>query len=274
MIIPSQSSCEDTKMICDPEDRRIFRELMKILEKQVRTGRNLPELVLTAGNYLLGAPYVAAPLEHRPETLVINLRGFDCFTFVENALVLAGMAWKGQTGFSAYAAALRTVRYRKGRIDGYPSRLHYFTDWIYENTSRGILKDITGDLGGRRFRKKIDHMSSHRQQYPTLRTEANCRRLQEAERRISRRVRHEIPKAALRSVESKIAAGDLIAILTDQEGLDCLHVGLAVRIRTRLHLLHASRKAGSVVLSPETLSGYLAARVARSGILVARIVSF
>ena len=261
-------------MICDPQDRRIFRDLIKTLEIQAGAGRNLPALVLEAAEYFLGTPYVAASLEHRPETLVINLRGFDCCTLVENALVLAGLAWKGRTGFSDYTAALRAVRYRKGRIDGYPSRLHYFTDWIYENTRRGILQDITGDLGGRRFRKQIYHMTANRQHYPALQTEADYRGMKETERRRSRRVRHEIPKAAFRSVEHRIAAGDMIAILTDQDGLDCLHVGLAVRTGGRLHLLHASPKAGSVVLSPETLSACLAANTHQAGILVARVVTF
>ncbi|MBN1613592.1 MAG: DUF1460 domain-containing protein [Deltaproteobacteria bacterium] len=261
-------------MICDPLDRTIFRDLMKILGSEAGTGRNLQELVISAGKHFLGAPYIDAPLEHRPETLVINLRAFDCFTFVENALVLAGLAWKGRTGFPAYMTALRAVRYRQGRIDGYSSRLHYFTDWINENMQRGILKDRTCELGGRRFRKRIDHMTMNRQHYSALQEEANYREMKETERRLSRRVRHEIPGNALNAAESGIAGGDLIAVLTDQDGLDCLHAGLAIRTGKHLHLLHASRKAGSVVISPETLHAYLAADRRRSGILVARIISF
>jgi len=258
-------------MICDPEDIRILREIMKNLNREARDGRDVAELVLAAGRYFLGAPYAAASLEHRPEILTINLREFDCFTFVENAVVLARLVQRGRTGFPAYAAALQAIRYRKGLIAGYPSRLHYFTDWIYENSRRGILKDLTRNLGGRSFRKKIYHMTSHRDEYPALQTDEHCRAMEEIERRISRRLRHEIPREKVPTMEDRITGGDLVAILTDQDGLDCLHAGLAIRTRGRLHLLHASRKTGAVVISPETLCAYLSGSANRSGILVARV---
>jgi len=70
----------------------------------------------------------------------------------------------------------------------------------------------------------------------------------------------------------KIQNGDLIAVTTDIEGLDVVHAGIAVKIKKSLHLLHASQRAGKVVISGETLYRYLAQRKSRQGIMVARIL--
>jgi hypothetical protein len=48
-------------------------------------------------------------------------------------------------------------------------------------------------------------------------------------------------------------------------------VGLAARVKNRIHLLHASRIKGKVVLSKETLYRYLMESRARSEIMVARV---
>ncbi len=47
-------------------------------------------IVLQAGRYFLDAPYAAHTLEAPgPESLVVNLRAFDCFTLVESCCALA-----------------------------------------------------------------------------------------------------------------------------------------------------------------------------------------
>jgi hypothetical protein len=270
----SRSSPENAapgEMVWEPDDASIFTDVVARLDEEARAGWPPGELILAAGRCFLGAPYLDAGLEGAPERLVINLRSFDCFTFVEHAVVLAGLARQGRTAFPDYAAALQALRYRQGIIDGYPSRLHYFTDWIYENARRGIVKDMTRQLGGKPFRKRINYMTAHAGLYPVLKNKEAHRRMREVERRISRRVRHKIPQESVLTVERKIFDGDLIAILADESGLDCLHVGLAVHAGDRLHLLHASRRAGAVIVSPEALSDYLTTLPGHSGILVARM---
>jgi hypothetical protein len=260
-------------MIFEPEDQQIFSNLIDILGREAMAGHGISKLAAEAGRHFLGARYAANILECRPEQLVINLRVFDCFTFVENAVVLAGLACTERHGFQAYAKALRMSRYKGGWIDGYPSRLHYFTDWIYENARRGILKDLTRALGGKSFRKKIHFMTSNRDRYPGIQDENAYNRMKEAEKRISRRIRYEIPAEMLPTLEDHIGEGNIIAILTDREGLDCLHVGMAIRKGSRLHLIHASEKAGAVIISPQTLTAYLAGGNNRTGILIARMAS-
>jgi hypothetical protein len=259
-------------MICEPKDKKIFADLMMILMRKVRKGCPISELVLEAGKYFIGAAYAASTLGHLPESLVINLREFDCFTLVENATVLALTALSGRTDFLHYAKTLQSFRYRSSNIDGYHSRLHYFTDWIHEAARQGILYDLTRTLGGQCFRKKIHYMTSNRERYPGLEDDDSYHIMRKIEKRISRRIRYMITGEQLPSVLDEIADGDIIAILTDRDGLDCQHVGLAIHCRGRLRLLHASSEEDSVVITDQSLSAYLAAHDGRTGILIARMV--
>ncbi len=156
-------------------------------------------------------------------------------------------------------------------MQGYSSRLHYFSDWIHDNQKKGIVRDVTAEIGGRPFRKTINFMTTHPDLYPPLKDAANLRRMKSVERTISRRSLYFIPKKIVRTLEDRIHDGDLIAITTNTEGLDVQHVGLAVRVKNRIHLLHASSAERKVVLSKQTLYRYLMQSRARSGIMVARV---
>jgi hypothetical protein len=260
-------------MLAMPEDRKIFNNLLRSARLWEYSTKSFGELVLAVGACFLGTPYVPNTLERGGrEELVINLRQLDCFTFVENTVVLAGLIKAGKDSFPDFAAALMTARYRKGVLDGYASRLHYFSDWLYDNREKGIIKDITRTAGGEFFPKKINFMTSNRNNYPALKFEDEFIRMRAVENACSKRRLYHLPKARLKTCADKINNGDLIAITTDIAGLDVLHVGIAVHIKNGLHLLHASQKAGKVVISGETLYRYLARRKARSGIMAARIL--
>jgi hypothetical protein len=228
--------------------------------------------MLDIGGFFLGTPYAAGPLETEGvERLAVNLRGFDCTTFIEN---VAALAWhirlKGKS-FEAFRKLLQKIRYRQGRLEGYPSRLHYFSDWIHDNRKKGIVRDVTAEIGGRPLRKAINFMTTHPDLYPPLRDTATLRKIESVERTVNRRSFFFIPKKALGRLEQRIHDGDLIGITTNAEGLDVQHVGLAARVKNRIHLLHASRREGKVVLSGQTLYRYLMQSRTRTGIMVARI---
>jgi hypothetical protein len=286
------------------QDRRIFRKLIKYLDKKKTSGKIPGQLMLEIGKFFLGAPYVAGALEMKgAERLVVNLREFDCVTFVENVVALVCLTkprWspterrvaliKGPCGatsrprdqgcsilfprrrsFEAFRRILQKIRYRNGQLQGYSSRLHYFSDWIHDNQRKGIVRDVTAEIGGRPLRKTMTFMTTHLDLYPPLKKATNLRRIKSVERMVSRRLLFFIPKKALRRLEDRVCDGDLIAITTDQEGLDVQHMGLAARVKNRIHLLHASSIEGKVVLSQKTLYRYLMQSRARSGIMVARI---
>jgi hypothetical protein len=253
------------------QDREIFYALSQNFERY-RAGA-AGERILALGRHFLGAPYTAGTLEKDgPEALVINLRQFDCFTFVEHCIALTRLFSSRHVSFARYRETLTFIRYRRGSLDGYASRLHYFSDWLFDNQRKGILKNISPILCGQPFSKKIYFMTGNPDQYPALEDRAVYRQMRTVERRMQRRVRHYIPKTELKKMEGRIADGDLIAVTTRIEGLDVTHAGIAVHVGQRLHLLHASSLAGRVIVSMETLDRYLAGNKACSGIMVARMV--
>ncbi len=257
-------------MLATPEDRNIFRALLGTFQKPGKVPGDFGELLLALGLSLLGTPYALHPLDRAEEERpVINLRELDCFTFLENTVALAGIIRAGKTDFTDFADLLTAIRYRQGRPDGYASRLHYFTDWLHDNQRKGFLADITGNLGGEPWRKEFNYMTAHREQYPALKSAHVYRQLRAVEENCSARSYHLLTKDSLRSGVN-IKNGDLLAIVTSLEGLDVVHVGLAIHLKKRLHLLHASRQAGKVVVSETTLYRYLRQKKSRQGIMVAR----
>ncbi len=285
------------------QNLNIFKKLIRFLDKK-KTSETIPgQLILEIGKFFLGTPYLVGTLEvNEAEHLVVNLREYDCVTFVENVVAIAWLVephlqrkWRStsslrgatsrpnvgglstagvksqEKSFETFRRLLQKIRYRQGRLQGYSSRLHYFSDWIHDNQKKGILRDVTAKIGGRPLRKVINFMTTHPNLYPALKNAASLQKMKSIEGAISKRSLYFIPKKNLRDLEDLICNGDLIAITTNAEGLDVEHVGLAVRLKNRIHLLHASSTEGKVVLSKKTLYQYLMQSRARSGIMVARI---
>ena len=137
----------------------------------------------------------------------------------------------------------------------------------FRNAARGLA---IVRIGGEPFRKQFSFMTANRDKYPALQCPDTYRRMRTMEKACSERSLYHLLKARLRT--DKIRNGDLVAVTTDIEGLDVVHAGIAVKIKKRLHLLHASQREGKVVISGETLYRYLAQRKSRQGIMVARIL--
>jgi N-acetylmuramoyl-L-alanine amidase-like len=254
-------------------DRRILKKLIWFLHEGKPSPKFPGDLVLKIGEFFIGTPYLVGTLEAKgAENLVINLRKLDCVTFVENVVAITWFLRSRERSFESFQRLLQKIRYRRGRLQGYSSRLHYFSEWIHDNQKKGILEDVTRKIGGRPFRKTINFMTTHPDLYLSLREMVNLRRMKSVERTISTRPLFSIPKKALRCFEDRIRDGDLIAIMTNREGLDVQHVGLAATAENRIHLLHASSSEGKVVLSKNTLYRYLMQSRSRSGIMVARLV--
>ena len=99
-------------------------------------------MIAAIGNQFLGTPYVGKTLElPGEEQLVINLMEVDCTTFVETVLALTITIKQGASDFQKVAATLEQMRYLNGSNTGYGSRLHYFSDWIFENEKAGQFPD-------------------------------------------------------------------------------------------------------------------------------------
>lgn len=230
------------------------------------------DLVAAAGMYFLGTPYVGHTLEGETETMVINLRELDCTTYLENVVTLAILAKQGKTDFDSYVRQLKNLRYRNGEVDGYGSRIHYSSDWILTNETRGFVKNITKEIGGEPYTKKINFMTKNRDKYPRLADEKTFEIIKQSEENLNTHQHYYIPKAKVAAIEKNIESGDLIGITCTTDGLDITHVGLAIKQNGRIHFMHAPMSGEKVTISPEPLHDYLARHKGNTGIMVTRVV--
>jgi len=264
----------DGQTVCTPESRdRLETTLLRLSNMDV-SDRSLNDLTVEIGSWFLQTPYVEKTLElPGEEQLVINFLGLDCTTFLETVVALARIAEQGDCTFSAYELELQLIRYQAGIRKEYPSRLHYFSDWMYQNQEKGMLTDITRSIGGIPYENAPAFMSSNPGFYAQLSNPDYVDRLRAVESAIRVRNYHYIPKEAVSRYEENIQPGDLIAITTTIPNLDIVHVGLAIAREGRIHLLHASTNSKEVEVSSKPLHDYLSGNKSQSGIMVGRLLS-
>ena len=229
------------------------------------------ERVAAMGRTFLGWPYTASSLEEAGEEhLVVNLRAFDCVTFCETTLALARVTGSSGATPADFRGDLQLIRYRSGLIAGYPSRLHYFTEWVSDNNAKKVVADVTRSIGGAQNRKRLNFMSTHRSAYAQLSQEEVYARIVETEKRLSRMERYRIERERVAPLLPKIMTGDIIGITTSVNGLDCAHTGIAVREGEMMRLLHAPRAGERVQFTKGSLADYIAGDAQHTGIIVAR----
>lgn len=261
----------EQSIVFDLKDKEILEQLFYVFKDDKNTP--VSDLIVKVGTYFKETPYKAATLEINPddEKLVINLREMDCTTFTENVLAITRTIKDGNPTFEKFAAELQNIRYRDGEIDGYYSRNHYFSDWIFENDRMGIVKSVSKEIAGTPYRKTINFMSTHPESYLQLKNHPEIQKIiAEREREISMRETYFIPKEKIGEIESKLNDGDIVGITSRVDGLDISHVGILIRINGRIHLMHASTTAEKVVISDNSLEDYLLKSKSVTGIMVAR----
>jgi len=235
--------------------------------KDLATG----ELIVKIGQSLLGTPYVSHTLEvGDKEPLVVTLHELDCTTFDETCLAAALTVKAGKTDFASYAQTLEKIRYRNGVRQGYLSRLHYFSDWLYDNMQKGFISPL-GSSFQQPWRKTINFMSTHPDSYEQLKGQPDLvKSTAQQEQQISAQTMYYLPKTDLTQNEKELQNGDIIGITTSVAGLDIAHVGFVIWVDGRVHLLHASSSLEKVVISDEPLADYLAGKKSFTGVMIAR----
>lgn len=257
------------------KDVKIFNKVITKAQSDSLQKENIGKIIVEIGKQFIGTDYIAHSLEiNDKETLVVNLRNFDCTTFLDNSLVLARLVKMKDFSFKNYTSELTKERYRGGKLKKYPSRLHYFSDWIYDTEKRGWIKNITKDIGGEVYNKKIFFMSKNRKYYKQLSNDNFLEDIKKIENEINKRTYYYIPKNRVREVEQKIKTGDLIAVTTNVAGLDISHVGIAIKMDDgRIHYLNAPYVGKKVKISEKPLAEYLMGNKSQTGIMVARALA-
>ena len=257
----------------DTTTKRLFNDVMAFARAERLHERPFGEIMQAVGMRFLRTPYVAGMLDEPDhETLVVDLTGFDCVLYVEAVLALARGIAVEDYAYETFARHIRDQRYRDGAMNGYCSRLHYFTEWIADNEARGTVRNITQAIGGQKLDKRLTFMSEHRQSYPRFATNDSLfKGIQMMERDLADLEIFHIPQNDIRTVYDRLQPGDIIATSTDIKGLDVTHTGLAfAHDDGGIGFLHAST-SGGVKVSPD-LQGYIQNNKVQIGIVVARPV--
>jgi len=209
--------------------------------------------------------------------LVVNTRQLDCTTLVETVTALKLCVAKDKRTWNDYLTMLRNLRYRQGVLDGYSSRLHYFTDWIVDKQLMGFVSEVQQPNPPFSAVQKIavSYMSEHPQAYKALKSHPELVPvIRQQEESLTGTAYRYIPKTAVKNtrlLRQTIKDGDIIAITCNKRGLDIAHLGFAVWRSDGLHLLNASQLHKKVVEEPMTLNRYLQKHPTFTGIRIIRI---
>jgi len=229
----------------------------------------IQKCIIENGLHYLDDPYVANTLESgEKEELTYCSYQFDCVTFVEMTLALS--YYHSMILGDNFENILQKIRYRNGEVNGYHSRLHYYSDWIQHMESQGLMTNISKELGGKILNKKINFMTKNASKYVQLSDSMEYKAMKKIENQINQKTIYFIPQDKIAACETLIKSGDIIAFTTTIEGLDVSHVGFAITRDGKRKLLHASSEKKKVTISDESISNYVLNRKTINGIIVIR----
>lgn len=249
---------------------------IKICQVLKQADQNTSTLALA--RQFMNIPYVGQTLEvNDREQLVVNTRQLDCTTLVETVTALMLCAQNNRHAWGDYLDILRQLRYRDGKLQGYTSRLHYFSDWIDNKTKMGLVTEVQKPNPPFTAvqRLNINYMSEHPQSYRSLKEHPEqVPVIRQQEQALTGKSYRYIPKTAIKNsklLRQTVKDGDIIAITCNKKGLDIAHLGFAVWRKDGLHLLNASQLHKKVVEESMTLYQYMQKHKTFTGIRIIRI---
>lgn len=275
VLLLSACICRAYEVQYDKSDSLRVVSLLDDARRQ-STGTNY---VIFFARKLLGIPYVAHTLEvNKTEKLIVNLRQLDCTTYVENVVALYLCMKQKTYSFKAFCDNLCKIRYRGGSAPHYTRRLHYFTEWIEDNSSKGLCQEIQTPNPPFTSLQKVNvyYMSANSDKYKMLRANPGyLPKISEMEKRVNMKSYRYIPKTEVVNsdlLRKTVKDGDIIALTTSLKGLDIQHIGFAIWHKDGLHLLNASSLRHKVVEEPRTLYNYLQRQRTMTGMRIVRLL--
>lgn len=259
------------EVTAEPMDSVIFEEKLAWAQQNGLAEMPVGDAIAALGRTFVGTKYTPATLElPGPERLIVNLRELDCVTFIENVLAIVRVLQAGTPDYDGFKRELVRIRYRDGTLNGYASRLHYFSEWIANNAEKGIVEDVTLAVGGVQDTSALTFMTGNRAAYRQLADDSVVDQIRGIELELSGRERFYIPETEIAAAAQNIRDGDIIAATSTLEGLDIAHTGLALWVDGRLHLMHAPLVGSVVEISEVPLADRIRRIEAQDGIMVAR----
>ncbi len=270
------SPAQNKKFETNQNSIDIFNNLMdRYFNNPSKNYSSINKLIIDFSKEFIDYPYKAGTLEGLGDEICrFDLTGFDCVTLVESTLCLSRILMKGLRTIEDFADELIYTRYRNGILDGYLSRLHYTSDWAYDNIKKNVVEDLTKDLGGIKFPVKVNFMSSNPNLYKALQNNKDgIEKIKKIEVEINARNYYFVPNEKVKEVEPFLRDADIICIATNKKGLDYSHLGLTMidetKNKRKARLIHASSKQKKVIVD-KSISDYLAESSNSIGITILR----
>ena len=242
----------------------------------IQSGESFGELVARTGAAQLGTPYYNHPQTTEPEHLSIALDTFQCVSFVESTMALSRCIWKNENNENCFIQEVKESRYRDGEVDGYASRLHYFFDWLTNNSERGRLTPLTRTLGGKEFKRRrqkklFSIMTSRPKRYPALLNPSIFHDIQSIENSLNSQHPYVLRGNQLTGLNKRLENGDVVAVVTNKRGILISHTGFILKNADgKARFLHASSYHERVVVSENDIADYISRNKNRLGILIYR----
>lgn len=252
------------------QNLKSYKDIMAELYKNRELGIN--ELITKAAIMRLETPYVASTLERgEKEELYVNINETDCILFVESCLALAQTAISGDTTYTNFCKKIQDLRYRNGVVDGYPSRMHYTSEWLLQAEKNGYLSEQSKEIANTPLNQKFSYMTEKSDSYKHLKgNAANIAKIKKAEDYLNAHEYWYIPNDQIAKYAHKLQTGDIFGFCTSTKGLDLSHVGIVYWDNGRLTFIHASYGEKKVVIETKTLEEYAKSGKSTIGIRVAR----
>jgi hypothetical protein len=172
--------------------------------------------------------------ESIPEKLVIDLRGLDCFTYLDYVEAL-----RKSNSQSEFVSNVISGRYVDRNVD-FLSRKHFFTDWAHGGDYK-LVDDVTSQISphAKSIEKNLNERADGTFYLPGLPV-------------TKRKITYISSDLIDEEVVGRLRSGDLIGIYTNIAGLDVTHIGFFIATEHGYVLRHASSKKTSekVVDSP------------------------
>lgn len=237
----------------------VFKRI--VAKSTEQSWRSLPigDVIVKVGAELSGTRYKGGTLDvfADKENCIVNLTGLDCVTFVETCLAFARMLKKGLATPANLLFEVEFLRYRGGTRGDFTTRLHYTSDWLFDNQNRSVVQ-ILGDLpGSKPLAPHVNFMSKHYTAYKQLVAHPELlREIEKQEAAINARVINFVPTDRIAAVEPHLQNGDVVCVCTNQPGLDIVHLGLVDSTPDGVrHFMDASSRTGimKVLVEPGRL---------------------
>lgn len=245
----------------------IFDRILKKAEEGKWAALPIGQCMGRIAMELEGTPYVGFTLElsKDKEFCAVNLAGLDCVTFFEDTLDFARMLKRGGRTPEALLAEVTFTRYRGGQLGDFTSRLHYTTDWFYDNEKKGVVKILAPELpGAAPFTQKVGIMGEHPEYYRQLKAHPEMiPQIKKFEDEINARNASSmkyIPMDKLAGAEGQLQTGDIVGVCTTENGIDIAHTGLIYKDEQGVpHFMDASSSKSKmkVTLEKGPISGSL-----------------